>query len=41
MHDLRLSDGTYGFVTGVAERDGTLAIGSLHESDVLVVQKPA
>jgi sugar lactone lactonase YvrE len=41
VHDLRLSDGSYGFVTAVAEHGGTLVLSSLHESDVLVVQKPA
>jgi sugar lactone lactonase YvrE len=41
VHDLRLSDGSYGLVTAVAERDGTLVISSLHEGDVMVVQTPA
>jgi sugar lactone lactonase YvrE len=41
VHDLRRSDGDYGFVTAVAEHDGTLVLSSLHEGDVLVVQKPA
>ncbi|XVV07517.1 SMP-30/gluconolactonase/LRE family protein [Actinosynnema sp. CA-248983] len=39
VHDLR-SDVGYRFVTSVAERDGTLVIGSLHEDDLAVVAKP-
>jgi sugar lactone lactonase YvrE len=41
VHDLRLSDGSYGFVTAVAEQAGTLVISSLHESDVAVVAPPS
>jgi sugar lactone lactonase YvrE len=40
VHDLRLSDGSYGFVTAVAEHDGTLVASSLHETDVVVLQLP-
>ena len=39
-HDLRSSDGTYGFVTAVAERDGRLVLGSLQEDAVAVVELP-
>ncbi len=39
-HDLRSSDGTYGFVTAVAERDGRLVLGSLQEDTVAVVELP-
>ncbi|MBB2947104.1 sugar lactone lactonase YvrE [Actinoplanes lutulentus] len=37
VHDLRATDGSYGFVTSVAERDGVLVIGSLTEDDVAVL----
>ncbi|MEU4689192.1 SMP-30/gluconolactonase/LRE family protein [Actinoplanes sp. NPDC023714] len=37
VHDLRSTDGSYGFVTSVAERDGVLIAGSLTESDLAVV----
>jgi sugar lactone lactonase YvrE len=37
VHDLRSSDGSYGFVTSVAERDGTVVIGSLTENDIAVL----
>jgi sugar lactone lactonase YvrE len=40
VHDLRASDGSYGFVTAVAECNGTLVAGSLHEDDVVVLEKP-
>lgn len=40
VHDLRTSDGSYGFVTAVAERDGTLVLGSLQEDTVAVVELP-
>jgi hypothetical protein len=40
MHDLRSSDGTYGFVTAVAERNGTLVLASLQEDTVAVVDLP-
>jgi sugar lactone lactonase YvrE len=38
VHDLRTSDGTYGFVTSVDERDGTLVLGSLTEQDIALVR---
>ncbi|GGN69036.1 strictosidine synthase family protein [Actinoplanes lobatus] len=41
VHDLRIADGSYGFVTSVAERDGTIALGSLTESDVAVLHPVA
>ncbi|MFB7508687.1 SMP-30/gluconolactonase/LRE family protein [Streptomyces broussonetiae] len=37
VHDLRTHDGSYGFVTGVAERDGTVVAGSLHEDDIALL----
>ncbi|MEU4426138.1 SMP-30/gluconolactonase/LRE family protein [Actinoplanes sp. NPDC024001] len=37
VHDLRATDGSYGFVTAVAEHDGTVVLGSLIEDDVAVV----
>lgn len=37
VHDLRTDDGSYGFVTSVAERNGTVVAGSLHEDDVVVL----
>ncbi|GAA2712167.1 SMP-30/gluconolactonase/LRE family protein [Actinoplanes palleronii] len=37
VHDLRVADGSYGFVTSVAERDGVLVLGSLTEDDVAVL----
>ena len=40
VHDLRSADGGYRFVTAVAERDGTLVVGSLAEDDVAVVAVP-
>jgi sugar lactone lactonase YvrE len=40
VHDLRASDGSYGFVTGVTERDGTVVAGSLLEDDLIVVGMP-
>jgi len=40
VHDLRSTDGSYGFVTSVAERDGTLVIGSLHRDDIAVLKVP-
>jgi hypothetical protein len=39
VHDLRTSDGSYGFVTSVAERDGTIVAGSLTEPDVAVLSR--
>jgi sugar lactone lactonase YvrE len=41
VHDLRSDKASYGFVTSVAERDGLVVIGSLHEDDVALVDKPA
>jgi sugar lactone lactonase YvrE len=40
VHDLRTADGSYRFVTAVAERDGTLVVSSLAEDDVAVVALP-
>ena len=40
VHDLRTDDGSYGFVTSVAERDGTLVLGSLIEGDVALLDTP-
>ncbi|MET7420094.1 SMP-30/gluconolactonase/LRE family protein [Dactylosporangium sp. NPDC005555] len=40
VHDLRTTDGSYGFVTSVAERDGTVVAGSLTEADVVVLESP-
>jgi sugar lactone lactonase YvrE len=37
VHDLRNTDGSYGFVTSAAERDGTLILGSLTEDALGVV----
>ncbi|MEV7982385.1 SMP-30/gluconolactonase/LRE family protein [Streptomyces sp. NPDC086519] len=37
VHDLRTDDGSYGFVTSVAEYDGTVVAGSLHEDDIAVL----
>lgn len=39
VHDLRSDEG-YGFVTSVAERNGTLILGSLHEDDLAVATLP-
>lgn len=41
VHDLRASAAGYGFDSAVAERDGTLVASSLHEDDVVVLEKPA
>jgi sugar lactone lactonase YvrE len=41
VHDLRATDAGYGFVTAVAERDGTLVASGLHEDDVAVLERPA
>ena len=38
VHDLRAGDGSYGFVTAVAERDGMIVLGSLIEDDVAVLE---
>ena len=40
VHDLRATDGSYGFVTSVAEHDGTLVLGSLTEDDVALTRTP-
>ncbi|MEU4560726.1 SMP-30/gluconolactonase/LRE family protein [Actinoplanes sp. NPDC023936] len=37
VHDLRSSDGSYGFVTSVVERDGTVVVGSLTENDIAIL----
>ncbi|GAB2734309.1 SMP-30/gluconolactonase/LRE family protein [Kitasatospora kifunensis] len=37
VHDLRASDGSYSLVTSVAEHNGTVVAGSLHESDIVVL----
>ncbi|WEO93506.1 SMP-30/gluconolactonase/LRE family protein [Streptomyces sp. FXJ1.172] len=37
VHDLRTHDGSYGFVTSVAEHNGTVVAGSLHEDDIAVL----
>ncbi|GAA3219340.1 SMP-30/gluconolactonase/LRE family protein [Dactylosporangium siamense] len=41
VHDLRTSDGSYGFVTSVAEHAGTVVVGSLTRDDVAVLEPPA
>ena len=41
VHDLRTSDGSYGFVTSVAERNGTVVVGSLTRDDVAVLEPVA
>lgn len=38
VHDLRTGDGSYGFVTSAAERDGTVVLGSLTRDEVAVVK---
>ncbi|KES02903.1 strictosidine synthase [Streptomyces toyocaensis] len=40
VHDLRADDASYGFVTSVAEHDGTVVAGSLHEDDLVVLAEP-
>jgi sugar lactone lactonase YvrE len=40
VHDLRVADGLYRFITSVAEHDGMLVAGSLDETDVAVLQAP-
>jgi len=40
VDDLRTSDGSYGFVTSVAEHHGTIVLGSMTENDVAIVQSP-
>ncbi|MEV4516612.1 SMP-30/gluconolactonase/LRE family protein [Dactylosporangium sp. NPDC049525] len=41
VHDLRTSDGSYGFVTSVAERDGTVVAGSLTQDSIAVLDLSA
>ncbi|MGI5184494.1 SMP-30/gluconolactonase/LRE family protein [Dactylosporangium sp. CA-152071] len=41
VHDLRTTDGSYGFVTSVAEHAGTVIAGSLTATDVAVLDIPA
>ncbi|MEV6301959.1 SMP-30/gluconolactonase/LRE family protein [Actinoplanes sp. NPDC051861] len=36
VHDLRSSDGSYGFVTSAAERNGVVVLGSLTEPDLAI-----
>lgn len=38
VHDLRTADGSYGFVTSVAEHNGTIALGSLTENDIAILE---
>ena len=40
VHDLRSTDGAFGFVTAAAERDGTVVVGGLHSDDVVVLAVP-
>ncbi|MEV5645018.1 SMP-30/gluconolactonase/LRE family protein [Streptomyces flaveolus] len=40
VHDLRTDDGSYGFVTGVAEHHGTVAAASLHQDDLVILDQP-
>lgn len=40
VHDLRRAGDTYSMVTGVAQRGGTLMLGSMHESAVAVTRIP-
>lgn len=37
VHDLRTEDGSYGFVTGVAEYQGTVVAGSLEADEIAVL----
>ncbi|MEU3660383.1 SMP-30/gluconolactonase/LRE family protein [Streptomyces sp. NPDC032940] len=41
VHDLRTSDSSYRFVTGITEHHGTLVASSLHEDDLAVLAPPA
>ncbi len=41
VYDLRTSDGSYAFVTSVAERYGTIVAASLGETDVVVLKLDA
>ncbi|MFC7533041.1 SMP-30/gluconolactonase/LRE family protein [Actinoplanes sp. GCM10030250] len=38
VHDLRTTDGSYGFVTSAAEHDGLVVCGSLTENDIAVLR---
>jgi sugar lactone lactonase YvrE len=40
VHDLRSTTAGYRMVTGVAEHNGTIVIGGLHEDSVALVEKP-
>lgn len=40
IHDLRSDDGSYDFVTSVAERDGTVVAASLHATDIVDIALP-
>jgi sugar lactone lactonase YvrE len=40
VHDLRASDGSYGFVTSAAEHNGTIIAGSLTRDDIAVLATP-
>ncbi|NLE78323.1 MAG: SMP-30/gluconolactonase/LRE family protein [Rhodococcus sp.] len=40
VHDLQTDGSSYSMVTGVAELDGTLILGSLHESAIAVTHVP-
>ncbi|GIE32381.1 strictosidine synthase family protein [Actinoplanes italicus] len=40
VHDLRSSDGSYGFVTSAAEHNGTLVAGSLTRDDIAILATP-
>jgi sugar lactone lactonase YvrE len=41
VHDLRTDDGSYGFVTGVAEYQGTVVVGSVEADGIAVVSAAA
>ncbi|WP_082960500.1 MULTISPECIES: SMP-30/gluconolactonase/LRE family protein [unclassified Mycobacterium] len=41
VHDLRSEDGSYDFVTSVAERNGVVVAGGLHASDIVQIRLPA
>lgn len=41
VHDLQRDGTDYAMVTGVAEKDGTLILGSLHESAIAVTHVPS
>jgi sugar lactone lactonase YvrE len=40
LHDLRTEDGSYDFVTSVAERDGVIVAGSLRAKDIVHIALP-